>query len=129
MDGAREDFLPGAAFAEQQDCSIARRSLLRRVNRLAHPFTSTKHQVVTFIGLFSQEINLALESYSLQSFAHDNIKMVRVDRLGDKVIGSLFHRFYRCFDRAMRGDDYGWNFETVLPERAQHVHATHPGHL
>ncbi len=86
------------------------------------------HQAIALVGVLREQLQLSLQSFSLQCLANHDVEVIRVDGLGDEVVGSLLHRLDRRFHGAMGGDDDDRNADRFLAQRAKHLDPAHLGH-
>ena len=129
VDRAREDLLAGAAFAEEQYGGLARRRLFRGRYRFGHSGAFADDQLVAPVDFFAEDFDFALEVFALERFSDHDFEMLGIEGLENKIVSALLHRRHRAFDGAVCGNDDDRNIDSILPQRLQHLHAIHPGHL
>ncbi len=106
MDGAGEEFLAGAAFAQQEDGRIRRRNALDLLAGFLHRWVLAHdaREAVARRVLLAQE-QVFPEQFVLPRRALDEqLQMVQVHRLLDEVECAFLHRRHGFFHRAVGGD-------------------------
>ena len=102
----------GARVLIVDDDAASRRLLEARLRPLACDVATAGNGEQALSAIRKDLPDLVL--LDLQMPKMGGIEVLRVNRLGDEVGGSLLHRLDRSFHRAMRGDDYHRNVDRFL---------------
>jgi hypothetical protein len=110
MDRAREKFLAGPRFAEQQNSGFRLRDALSfadsALERLR--FAEYAWETVTTRPLFTQQHVFGSESRLFERTLDEQEEVIRIDRFLKEVLGAVFHCLHGFVYRAeSRHHDYG----------------------
>ena len=78
--------------------------------------------------LLAQHLDLAQRVLPLDDLVEQDLEPLRLDRLGQVVVGAFLDRLDGRFDGALRGQDHDGVVAAVVLERAQQIETAHAGH-
>ena len=78
--------------------------------------------------LLAQDFDLAQRVLPLDDLVEEDLQSLRLDRLGQVVVGALFHRLDRRLDGALRGQDHNGVVAAIVLERPQQFQTVAPRH-
>jgi hypothetical protein len=81
------------------------------------------------VGFGREQFPAALQRLFLKGFAHDDVEVIGVKRLGDEIISAFFHRRHCAVDGTMGRNDHDGKSPPNTPQVAQHLDAAHLRHL
>jgi hypothetical protein len=130
MDRLRDELLARTRFAPNQHRRRGRRRLLDDLIHLAHLRAAANHapEAAMFAQLFAQGFDFAERILPLDDLVEQNLEPLRLDRLGQVVVGAFLDRLDRGFDAALRCEDDDRVVAAVVFERAQEIETAHPRH-
>ena len=131
MDGAREEFFAGAAFAEQQHGGIGGGDALDLLADFADGsvFADDARKAVAR-GIFFAEDEIFAQQFLLAGGAVDEkFQVIEIDGFLEKIEGAFFHGGDGFFDGAECGEQNDRNGGVGLLGFAQHVEAGSAGHF
>ncbi len=125
MNGAREQFLTGPAFAQQENAGVRLGGALSRLDDALDLLAFPDDGGITVLHVGLEGGDLPLQRISLQRLLDDDQQVIFFQRLGQKVIRAMAHGFHRIRNGACGGhDDDGDVFALlVLGHAFQDVHA------
>src|ERR1700686_477089 len=131
MDGAREELLAGAAFAEEQSGRIGSGYAL---HLLADPanggmLADNARKSIARSVLFAKQQILAQQLLLTRGALHQQFQMIEVHRLLQKIEGAFLHGGDRFVDGAEGGEENHGNRRVGLFCLAQDVQPGSPGHF
>ena len=78
--------------------------------------------------LLAQHLDLAQRVLPLDDLVEQDLQPLRLDRLGQVVVGAFLDRLDRRFDGALRRQDHDGEVAAIVLERAQQLEAAHARH-
>ena len=128
VDGARDDFLAGAAFAEQQHRGLGGRHARDLVVDLLHRGRAADQaaEAAHAAQLVAQRADLRAQLAALRHAREHRLQALQVDGLGEVVGGAEAQRLDRALDARVAGDEDGLDRRAVL-EVLEEVHAAAVG--
>ncbi len=131
MDGAREQFLAGAALAEDQDRGLAARGAPGQIEHPVHRRVLADHVAEVEFALqhLAQEHVLADQRLLRDDLHHHQAEFFGVERLDEVVVGAGLHGLDRGLDRGVGGHDDDGHVLLGLLRRFEHLEAVHARHL
>ena len=123
MQRAREELLPGAAFALEQHRRVGRRRAVQRHRHLLQPrvLADDLRGAASGRELLLQENVLGGHAALRERAFHHQQQMIGIDRLGEKVERAFLHRRHRVLNAAERRHDDDRQLGIDLLRRAQHA--------
>ena len=131
VNGAREEFLAGAAFAEEQHRGFGRRDTLQLMADRFHRvgFADDAREAVTR-GKFLAQDEIFAQQFLLACGAFDEqFQMIEINGLLDKIECAFLHGGNGFFDRTECGEQNDGDRGISLLGFAQHVEAGRAGHF
>ena len=130
MDGLRDHLLAGARFSHDQHRRHCLRHLADQVEDIDHAAALAEDVVerIPFANLLPQRGDFVLERPLAQRPLDQEAQMLRIDRLGQKIIGPLTHGLDGIGDAAVAGRDHDRDRELALLNLVDQVHAAHLRH-
>ena len=127
VDGARHEFLAGAAFAEHKHGGIGRRHSLNQLPQLLHlgRFADDVLQVISFVRLRAQGY-VFLEQAIVFSATRDGVQQfLRRKRFGEVINGTRLDGFHRQLGCGVSGDHQDRQSRPVGARFAQKIETAH----
>src|SRR5688572_6128490 len=130
MDGLRHQFLAGARLAPDEDGGRGRRRLLDDLVDLPHAGTRADHAAegAVLAQLLPQDSDLAAGLLPFHNLVEQDLQALRLDRLGQVVVGALLDRLHRGFDRTLGRQNHDGVLAAVVLQSAQKIEAAHARH-
>src|SRR5688572_20348511 len=130
VDRLGDELLAGARLAPDQHRRRRRGGLLDDLVDLAHARTAADHvaEAAVLAQLPAQDLYLAPRVLPLDDLVEQDLQPLRLDRLGQVVVGALLDRLDRRFNGPLGGQDHHGVLAPVVLERAEQVEAAHPRH-
>src|SRR6185295_7097653 len=121
VDQPREQFLAGAALAENQHRRRELRHLVHQIDDVARDLARADDELALgLIGdLRGEGQDLPVQILALAGVADERSQLVVVEVLGDVVIGAMLHRLYGRLDLVDRRDHHDFNQTVVFLDDAQ----------
>ncbi len=131
MDGARDQFFPGAAFSGDKDRSVSGGDGLDGVEHLLHGLALADHVGRTLhFGHGLAQANVFLLYLAMGEGLLDLVgDVVGIERLGDVVIGAVLQRGHGGLDRGIAGHDDDEHFGIDLVHAALQFNAIRAAHF
>src|SRR5678815_1593739 len=130
MNHLRHELLAGARLAPDQYGGGGRRRLLDDLIDLPHAGAAADHaaEASLLAQLATQHLHLAQRVLALDDLVEQNLEALRLDRLGQVVVGALFDRLNRRLHTALRRQQDHRTLRIIALERLEELEATHARH-
>ena len=130
VDRLRDELLAGARLApDEHRCRRRRRLLDGAVDAPdARAVADDATEAAVLAQLPPQHLDLAQCLLALEHLVEQDPKALRIDRLGQVVVGAHLHRLDRRLDTALRRQDDDAQVGELILQRAQQVEAAHARH-
>src|ERR1035437_1101646 len=133
VQGARDEFLAGAALARNQDGNIGRGDALTHLEDRLHLRRRTdqraEHSCVARLTTRSLEFDVRILLPLAVRVLQDSAKTHGVDWLGNVVVSAKAHRMDRGFDGPLRCEHYYDHALLKFANARQQLHPVHARHL
>jgi hypothetical protein len=129
--GARDQFLAGAALADQQDVGVAGGDAADELADLLHRGAAADDAVgAPILDRFGIQPYLgAHQARHLERLVDQCFHARHIERLLDEVVSTVLHGGDDAVAVAVRGDDEDLRLRARILDALQHLHAGHAGHL
>jgi hypothetical protein len=126
----RHELLARARLAPDQHRRRRRRRLLDDLIDLPHLRAAADHlaERAVLAQLLAQHLDLAQRVLPLDDLVEQDLEPLRLDRLGQVVVGAFLDRLDRGFDGALRGQRSHGVVAAIVLERAQQLEPAHARH-
>ena len=126
----RDQLLAGAGLAEDQHRGRRRRGLLEHLIQRAHrrAVADDAAEAAAIVQLPPQRLVLALLLVDLGEPLEQALQLVRIERLGEVILGAGLDRFDRRVDGALRGQQDHLDVVDLGLQRLQQLDAAHARH-
>ncbi len=130
MKGLGNQLLACSGLTQDEHGGSERPDLLDQVEDLPHLRTLGDHRVkaVVFLELFPQFLELVDQPSPFEGPLDEEAKVIRVIRLGQKIVRSGLHRPERIGSVAVGGEHDDSNRDPLGPEAGEKIKAAHVGH-
>ena len=130
VDRLRDQLLAGARLADDQHRRRRRRRLLDHLVDLPHlrAVADDAAEAALLAQLPAQHLVLALLRVELGDALQQQLQLLRIDRLGEVVLGAVLDGFDRGLDRALRRQQDDLELLGLVLERLEQLHAAHARH-
>ena len=130
VDRLRDQLLAGAGLAEDQHRGRRRRGLLEHLIERAHrrAVADDPAEAAAIVQLPAQRLVLALLLVDLGEPLEQALQLVRIERLGQVVLGAGLDRLDGGVDGALRGQQDHLDVVDLGLQRLQQLDAAHPRH-
>lgn len=131
VDGAREEFLAGAAFPEEENAGVRVGGATRGFDDGLDLRAVADDGGIPVLHVRLKGGHLPLQGVPLQRFLNHDQEMVFFERLRQEVVGPVAHGFHGVRDRAGGGHDNDGDVLglLVLGHALEHVHALETGQV
>ncbi|GIW39702.1 MAG: hypothetical protein KatS3mg076_0279 [Candidatus Binatia bacterium] len=131
MDGPRDEFLPGAVLALDEDVALVLRDGLDRLVDLAHGRAPADEfpEAGRPPELEAEAADLLAEAAQFQGLLHLEQEFVRMAGLDQVVARAELHGLDRGLDGTVAGEHEGRDVEGTFLHRAQQAHSVEHGHV
>ena len=90
--------------------------------------TDHRSEGASLAQLAPQHLHLAERLLAFDDFLEKDLQSLRIDRLGQVIVGPDLDGLDRRFDRALAGQDDGGDVAVLLLQAAHELEPVHPGH-
>ena len=127
VDGLGDQLLAGAGLALDQDGALGPGDVADQLEDAVHlrVLADDVVEAVALLELLAEPQDLVLKRPLLQRPVHHQLQVVRVDRLGQEVVGPQPHRLDDAVDRAEAGRHDRGDQHPALGDLADQVHPAH----
>jgi hypothetical protein len=130
VDRLRHQLLAGSRFAADEDRGVGRCRLLDRAVDLPHPgaVADEPPEAAVLAQLAAQHLHLAQRLLPLHDLVEQDPQPLRIDRLGQVVVGAGLDGLDGGLDGPLRGEDDQRHVRVLVLQRVQQLQAVHARH-
>ncbi len=126
--GPGNQFLSCPGFAKDENGRIGLGDLLHLFEDRLHRRTAADHvgKAVFAAQLLAQVLILGNEAALFQGIVEEDFQFFDVDRFGEVIEGSFFHRLDRCFGRGISGHEDDMGLRRQLFDMTENIETADP---